>query len=292
MSGDRARTGRDGPYPRRARTGRDGPYPRRARTGRDGPYPRRARTGRDGPYPRRARGAPFRPAPYAYRARGAPTRPAPGPYRPRVSPPAAEGPAMSGKNSRTRPPRRAGCLNPPGAPAPAVQGVRRNRTPRRSPLPHRAPHPAPDASEDVAAFVRDATLWAALLARQLPDLVEELAPSAGARPASAPRAPGPAERAARAALLAVERAEALRNEQHHGLAVPGHGAAPIRLHVSDALRDIGDGVTELEEALFERLGHGRPRRAPVAERLTRIAALLGRTAADPALARHARDELR
>ncbi|SCD86052.1 Transcription factor WhiB [Streptomyces sp. SolWspMP-sol7th] len=56
----------------------------RARTGRDGPYPRRARTERDGPYPRRPRGAPFRPAPYAYRARGASTCPAPGPYRPRV----------------------------------------------------------------------------------------------------------------------------------------------------------------------------------------------------------------
>ncbi|MYR25115.1 hypothetical protein GTW68_02600 [Streptomyces sp. SID4945] len=164
--------------------------------------------------------------------------------------------------------------------------------PAPNPLSASAPHPAPDAPEDAAAFVRDATLWAALLARQLPDLVEELAPSAGARPAPAPRAPGPAERAARVALLAVERAEALRNEQRHGLAVPGHGAAPIRLHVSDALRDIGDGVTELEEALFERLGHGRPRRAPVAERLTRIAALLGRTAADPTLARHARDELR
>ncbi|MGX9921940.1 hypothetical protein ACWIG4_19030 [Streptomyces sp. NPDC002248] len=210
---------------------------------------------------------------------------------------------MSGKNSRSatapagvspeppRAPRRPSRVAPDPHPAPNPLSA---SAPHTAPNPPSAsaPHPAPDASEDAAAFVRDATLWAALLARQLPDLVQELAPSAGARPASAPRAPGPAERAARAALLVVERAEALRNEQHHGLAVPGHAAAPIRLHVSDALRDIGDGVTELEEALFERLGHGRPRRAPVAERLTRIAALLGRTAADPTLARHARDELR
>ncbi|MFJ5291356.1 hypothetical protein [Streptomyces sp. NPDC088348] len=143
--------------------------------------------------------------------------------------------------------------------------------------------------EDAA---RDAGLWADLLIRQFPDLLDELAPSAGSRPTAVRHVSGPAERAARAAATAAERAEALRNEQQHGLTVPGHTAAPVRLHISDALRDITDGVVELEEALFDRLGMGRPRRAPVPERLARVAALLGRTATDPSLAGHARDELR
>lgn len=145
---------------------------------------------------------------------------------------------------------------------------------------------------DGAGDARDAALWAALLIRQFPDLLEELAPSAGSRPASVRHVSGPAERAARAAAAAAEHAEALRNEQQHGLAVPGHTAAPVRLHISDALRDITDGVIELEEALFDRLRLGRPRRAPVPERLARVAALTGRTAADPTLARHTRNELR
>ncbi|MEU9555077.1 hypothetical protein [Streptomyces fumanus] len=163
-----------------------------------------------------------------------------------------------------------------------------------------APHPtsvpraahAPADGGDGTGPARDAALWATALLRHFPDLLDELAPSAGSRPRAQPHVPGPAERAARAALLREEREEALRNEQEHGLAVPGHAAAPVRLHVSDAVRDITDGVTELEEALYDRLGLGRPRRAPVPERLARIAGLLGRTAADPVLARHARDELR
>ncbi|WP_437085597.1 hypothetical protein [Streptomyces sp. enrichment culture] len=148
------------------------------------------------------------------------------------------------------------------------------------------------APDDGTGPARDAALWATTLLRRFPDLLDELAPSAGARATTARRAPGPAERAALAALLREERAEALRNEKEHGLAVPGHSAAPVRLHVSDALRDITDGVVELEEALYDRLGLGRPRRASVPERLTRIGGLLGKTAADPLLARHARDELR
>ncbi|MFE2374851.1 hypothetical protein [Streptomyces sp. NPDC059398] len=145
---------------------------------------------------------------------------------------------------------------------------------------------------DGADDARDAALWAALLIRQFPDLLDELVPSAGSRPRSVRHTPGPAERAARAATAAADRADALRNEQQHGLAVPGHSAAPVRLHISDTLRDITDGVVELEEALFDRLRLGRPRRAPVPERLIRVAALLDRTAADPTLARHTRDELR
>ncbi|WP_320784713.1 hypothetical protein [Streptomyces sp. CRN 30] len=155
---------------------------------------------------------------------------------------------------------------------------------------HTSPRTAAAVQDDTPA--RDAALWAATLLRRLPDLLDELAPSAGSRTTAARRAPGPAERAAQAALLREEREEALRNEKEHGLAVPGHSAAPVRLHVSDALRDITDGVVELEEALYDRLGLGRPRRAALPERLVRVGGLLGRTAADPVLARHARDELR
>jgi hypothetical protein len=109
-----------------------------------------------------------------------------------------------------------------------------------------------------------AARWIDRLLQQLPELVAELAPG---RPAPA-----------------------------HRLASPppstGHGTTPIRLHVSDALRDITDGVFELEEAVCDRLGLPRPRCASVPERLRRIAALLDRVAADPVLAAHVRDESR
>ncbi|MGW6202706.1 hypothetical protein ACWF9B_03535 [Streptomyces sp. NPDC055089] len=144
---------------------------------------------------------------------------------------------------------------------------------------------------DGIGMAGDAALWAAALSRHYPDLLDELAPSPGSRQSAVRHAPGPAERAARAALSRTEREEALRNEQH-GLAVPGYSAAPVRLHISDALRDIGDGVAELEEALLGRLGFDRPRRAAVPERLSRITGLLTHTVSDPTLARHARDELR
>ncbi|MER7828944.1 hypothetical protein [Streptomyces sp. NPDC095602] len=134
-----------------------------------------------------------------------------------------------------------------------------------------------------------------MLIRQFPELLTELAPAAGGTVRSAGRSapvPGPAEQAARAARLRAEREEALLNEQRHGLTVPGHTAAPIRLHVSDAIRDITDGVTELEEAVYDRLGLGRPRRADVPRRLMRLTGLLDRVAADTTLARHVRDEVR
>ncbi|MFF7330896.1 hypothetical protein [Streptomyces sp. NPDC008150] len=72
----------------------------------------------------------------------------------------------------------------------------------------------------------------------------------------------------------------------------GAGSAPVRIHVSDALRDITDGVVELEEAVWERLGLGRPTRASVPERLRRIDTLLDRVAGNPLLARHVLDECR
>ncbi|MFF4748469.1 hypothetical protein ACWD5R_01135 [Streptomyces sp. NPDC002514] len=140
---------------------------------------------------------------------------------------------------------------------------------------------SPDATERAA-------LWIALLVRQFPELSAELAPGR-ATPAHRPAAPPPAAPADR---LREERAEALLLQQRHGLVAPGHSAAPLRLHVSDTIRDITDGVVELEEAVRDRLGLPRARRASVPERLRRIAALLGDVGADAVLAAHVRDETR
>ncbi|GGT88465.1 hypothetical protein [Streptomyces lateritius] len=134
----------------------------------------------------------------------------------------------------------------------------------------------------------DIALWTASLVRQFPELSEELAPGRRSPVGTAPAAPS----TARDELIREERREALLLRQRHGLVVPGHGAAPIRLHISDAIRDITDGVVELEEAVRARLGLPRPARAQVIERLRRIAALLDDVAAHPDLARHVRDELR
>ncbi|MFE5482098.1 hypothetical protein [Streptomyces sp. NPDC056527] len=137
-------------------------------------------------------------------------------------------------------------------------------------------------------IVTDITLWTAALARHFPELAEELAPGRRSPAGTASTAPHPG----RDDLIREERREALLLEQRHGLVVPGHGAAPIRLHVSDAIRDVTDGVVELEEAVRARLGLPRPGRAPVVERLRRTIALLDDIAAHPDLARHVRDELR
>ncbi|MEE1751727.1 hypothetical protein [Streptomyces sp. SP18CS02] len=133
---------------------------------------------------------------------------------------------------------------------------------------------------------RDAALWIEALLRQFPELLTELAP--GRRAPGAGHAPsGPGDE-----LLREERHEALLVEQRHGLAVPGHSAAPLRLHVSDAIRDITDGVVELDEAVHDKLGLGRPRHARVPQRLSRIAGLLDPALAHPALVEHVRDEAR
>ncbi|WP_240045803.1 hypothetical protein [Streptomyces sp. L-9-10] len=156
------------------------------------------------------------------------------------------------------------------------------------------PAPAHDTDTDTNANINagtdtDAALWITLLARQFPDLLDELAPGRATptpTPVTTPGRPAPDAR------LRAERRDALRNEQVHGLAVPGHSAAPLRLYVSDAIRDITDGVVELDEAVHHKLGLPRPRRAQVPERLLRIAGLLDRIAAEPVLARHVRDEAR
>ncbi|WP_405817213.1 hypothetical protein OG241_21990 [Streptomyces sp. NBC_01390] len=136
-----------------------------------------------------------------------------------------------------------------------------------------------------------AALWIGVLMQQFPELAEELTPGRGRMPgrrgrtASQPSAePG--------TRLRQEREEALLLQQHQGLAVPGPRTAPLRLHISDAIRDIADGVVELEEAVRDGLGLSRPDRAPVPERLRRIGALLDEIAMDPVLAAHVRDETR
>ncbi|EKX67157.1 hypothetical protein [Streptomyces ipomoeae] len=136
-----------------------------------------------------------------------------------------------------------------------------------------------------------AARWIDILRRQFPELLEELAPG---RPGAGTRSRPPLGPAALRALGERDRAErdeALLGEQH-GIAPLGESAAPIRLHVSDAIRDITDGVVELEEAVWEKLGLGRPTRADVPRRLGRITALLDDIAGHPVLARHVLDECR
>jgi hypothetical protein len=165
--------------------------------------------------------------------------------------------------------------------------------------------PAADADADANAdadavsaadAVADAAVWIATLARQFPELAAELAPGRGSGPSGGSPTPEPAalarREAAERARRTAEREDALLLEQRHGLAVPGRSAAPIRLHISDAIRDITDGVVELEEAVCAKLGLPRPRRARVPERLRRVAGLLGEVAEHPVLARHVADETR
>lgn len=146
----------------------------------------------------------------------------------------------------------------------------------------------------------DAAVWIGTLISQFPELAEELVPGRGARAGGGPEPglvrPTEAERERRLARRerrrAEERGEALLLQQRHGLAVPGYSAAPVRLHISDTIRDVTDGVVELEEAVHARLRLDRPRRADVPERLRRIAGLLDVIAGHPVLARHVRDETR
>ncbi|MPY56978.1 hypothetical protein [Streptomyces spongiae] len=136
-----------------------------------------------------------------------------------------------------------------------------------------------------------AARWIDILRLQFPELLRELAPG---RPGGGTHSRPPLGQAALRALAErdrAERAEALRGEQL-GIAPLGPSSAPVRLHVSDAIRDITDGIVELEEAVHEKLGLGRPSRADVPRRLVRIAALLSDLTEDPVLARHVLDECR
>ncbi|MFG2590980.1 hypothetical protein [Streptomyces sp. NPDC048438] len=144
-------------------------------------------------------------------------------------------------------------------------------------------------NEKTEKTARDAVLWIELLLKQFPELLGELAPAH--RSPSAP-SPDSARPSAPQGRTRTEREEALRAEQLHGLTPSGPTTAPLRLHVSDAIRDITDGVVELDEAVHDRLRLPRPRRAQVAERLLRVASLLGQAAGDALLTAHIRDEVR
>ncbi|MFE4668374.1 hypothetical protein ACFRI7_04295 [Streptomyces sp. NPDC056716] len=158
-------------------------------------------------------------------------------------------------------------------------------------------HGSPPQTPSTEPPTTQAALWIGLLARQFPELAQELVPGNGgsphSRPATTPTTPTtPVPPPRPDARHRAERAEALLLQQRHGLTAPGPGAAPLRLHVSDAIRDITDGVVELEEAVRDRLALPRPRRAPVPERLRRITALLDAIGRDTVLAAHVRDETR
>lgn len=151
--------------------------------------------------------------------------------------------------------------------------------------------PATMRSDLASQYTARAARWIDILRLQFPELLEELAPG---RPGGGARSRPLLDAATLRALAErdrVERAEALRGEQL-GIAPLGAGSAPVRLHASDAIRDITDGVVELEEAVREKLGLGRPPRADVPRRLGRIAALLADLADEPVLARHVLDECR
>ncbi|MEU4892937.1 hypothetical protein AB0B12_17405 [Streptomyces sp. NPDC044780] len=108
-----------------------------------------------------------------------------------------------------------------------------------------------------------ASRWITVLVRQFPELRAELA--------ATPRRSGAGRRRDGA--------------DRHG------PSAPLRLRVSDTLRDITDGVVELEEAVHDRLGLPPAARGTVEVRLVRLAGLLERIEADPVLMRHLLDEV-
>ncbi|SCK29381.1 hypothetical protein YUWDRAFT_02193 [Streptomyces sp. AmelKG-D3] len=147
---------------------------------------------------------------------------------------------------------------------------------------------APAVAADT--MTADAVLWIELLLRQFPELLAELAPAY--RSPSAPRAIPARAHPAPAGPTRAEREEALRAEQAHGITPSGARTSPLRLHVSDAVRDITDGVIELDEAVHDRLRLPRPRREQVPGRLLRVAGLLDRAAGDDVLLAHVRDEVR
>ncbi|MEC4016410.1 hypothetical protein [Streptomyces sp. H27-D2] len=119
------------------------------------------------------------------------------------------------------------------------------------------------------------------LIHQFPELIHDLAPGKRS-PAARPDLGRPALEA-QGTRHRQERQDALWNEQRHGTTPIGGGSAPVRLFISDTIRDITDGVAELEEAVRERLGLVRNRPAPVPMRLRRIAALLELIDARPEL---------
>ncbi|MHC0429963.1 hypothetical protein ACX6XY_07220 [Streptomyces sp. O3] len=134
---------------------------------------------------------------------------------------------------------------------------------------HRHRHSSAEAprrqEQQEAEHRQEISRWLGALGRQFPELATELAPG-GSSPGLPRHTPGPA--------------------------TPDRRTAPLRLHVSDAIRDITDGVIELEEAVRDRLGLGRARAARVPQRIGRVLALLDEIAAHTELAEHVCSEAR
>ncbi|MBI0294140.1 hypothetical protein JBE04_06505 [Streptomyces sp. PRKS01-29] len=105
--------------------------------------------------------------------------------------------------------------------------------------------------------------WITVLIERFPQLQAELTPSA--------RRPGPG--------------------RPRGGADRRWPSEPLRLRVSDTVRDITDGVVELEEAVHDRLGMPPADRGTVEVRLARLTGLLERVEADQVLMRHLLDEV-
>ncbi|NYI05245.1 hypothetical protein [Allostreptomyces psammosilenae] len=173
------------------------------------------------------------------------------------------------------------------APLPTDAG-RTPPTPRR-PHPPGAAAAAGPGDGDAPRCVAQAAAHLDTLVRLFPRLVDELVPGRPSRSSAAPL--GSAALARQAARARAERQDALLGERM-GVTISGSHAAPVRLSVSDAIRDVTDGVIELEEAVCEKLRIRRPRRGTVPERLERIRAVLDRVADHPVLAEHVRDETR
>lgn len=145
----------------------------------------------------------------------------------------------------------------------------------------------------LGAAVARARAFLLLLTEQIPTLLDELGATGTAASRAAVRPPATA---GTASLLADRDDRADRDTAQAnlraGLTGLARTRAPIRIHVSDTLRDITDGVTELEEAVCDRLRIRRPKRAATAETIRRLVRLLPRIDADPVLAEHVRDESR
>lgn len=71
-----------------------------------------------------------------------------------------------------------------------------------------------------------------------------------------------------------------------GIKALGDGRAPLRIDVLDTLTAIEAGVSELEEAVCDRLGLTPQAVATTAQRITRIVGFLGRIAGQADLAEH------
>ncbi|WP_439674964.1 hypothetical protein [Embleya sp. MST-111070] len=149
------------------------------------------------------------------------------------------------------------------------------------------PNPNRAARRDTVRARRFLTV----LRERFPSLAHELPASKRGPESTGGAPPGAAALERQAARVLADRAGAYWNERR-GLSGTAPMAAPVNLYVSDTIRDITDGVLELEDAVHAKLGLPRARGASVPVRLERLPRLLDRIAEHPVLARHVADEAR